>query len=141
MGQIAGWFTGIVLTLTAGLHIYWGLGGLWPAQSEPELVRTVIGVQSDHMPATGVTLIVAALIFAAAGFGFARGVLGRDSALFIRVPLAVLTLIFLGRGILPYITNGPMSGSVEPFQTLNLMYFSPLTLAIGLCFGVLLLRR
>jgi len=32
-----------LLLVIAGLHTYWGLGGLWPAKSAAELARTVVG--------------------------------------------------------------------------------------------------
>lgn len=129
---LAGWFVFIVLGLIAGLHAYWGAGGLWPAASEADLVKTVIGIShSPTMPASTTTFAVAALIFAAACFGFGRGVLGLDSLIFSRIPLAVIALVMLARGIYAYLP-GPFSRASEPFATLNATYFSPLVLILGL---------
>ena len=137
--KLVAWFIFLALTATALLHVYWGLGGLWPASSEPELVRTVIGItHQDHMPAMGMTLIVAALIFSAGGFAALRGILELDSLIFIRIPLAGLALIFLLRGAATYFP-GPLRDAAEPFATLNTLYFSPLVLLIGCGFALLTL--
>ncbi|WP_417492682.1 DUF3995 domain-containing protein [Maricaulis sp.] len=129
---LAGWFVFITLSLIAALHAYWGAGGLWPAATEADLVRTVIGIsRSPTMPASATTFVVALLIFAAAGFAFVRGVLGFDSLIFTRIPLAVIALVMLARGIYAYMP-GPFSRATEPFATLNAAYFSPLVLILGL---------
>ncbi|WP_300541033.1 DUF3995 domain-containing protein [Maricaulis sp.] len=133
-----GWFCFCVLGATAALHAYWALGGLWPAAAEPDLVKTVIGADHDRMPAAGLTLLVAFLIFTAGVFAFARGVLDWDSRLFLRIPLAGLAAIFLLRGTASYLP-GPFARSVEPFATLNALYFSPLILLLGLGFAYLAL--
>lgn len=138
MSNWTGWFCFAVLSATAALHAYWAFGGLWPATSEAELVRTVIGIERDRMPSFAMTLLVAALIFAAGAFGLVRGVLGWDSLVFIRTPLGALTAIFLLRGAASYLP-GPLANAAEPFAQLNALYFSPLILLLGACFAYLTL--
>ena len=138
MHTVLGWFCFIILSATAALHVYWGLGGLWPADNAAALSRTVIGTHGGVMPPAGLTLVVAALIFAAGSFAFARGVLAWDSLILLRVPLAGLALIFLLRGAVTYIP-GPFSQAAEPFTHLNAVYFSPLILALGAAFAMLAL--
>lgn len=134
----AGWFCFAVLAATTALHVYWGLGGLWPASSEPELVRMVVGLETDRMPARGATLAVAALIFASGTFGLMRGVLGWDSLVFVRLPLAIVAAVFLLRGAATYVP-GLQPFAAEPFARLNALYFSPLILLLGVCFAYLTL--
>lgn len=138
MHTVLGWFCFITLSATAGLHVYWGLGGLWPADNAAALSRTVIGTHSGVMPPAGLTLVVAVLIFAAGSFAFARGVLAWDSLILLRVPLAGLALIFLLRGAVTYMP-GPFAQAAEPFAHLNAVYFSPLILALGAAFAALAL--
>jgi len=138
MHTVLGWFCFITLSATAALHVYWGLGGLWPADDAATLSRTVIGTHGGVMPPAGLTLLVAALIFAAGSFAFARGVLAWDSLILLRVPLAGLALIFLLRGAVTYIP-GPFAQAAEPFAHLNAVYFSPLILALGAAFTALAL--
>lgn len=133
---LSGWFCAIVLTLTSLIHVYWGLGGLWPASDPAALSRTVVGVDAQQMPGLVLTLVIALLIFAAGAFGFVRGVLRWDSLLLIRIPLGVLTAIFTLRGAIAYLP-GPFAQATEPFKTLNITYFSPLILALAVCFALL----
>jgi hypothetical protein len=136
---LAGWFAFVTLGLIAGVHVYWGFGGLWPATSEAELVRTVVGIsQAPTMPPSSSTFLVAALIFAAAAFGLARGVLGLDSLLFVRIPVGVIALVMLARGVYAYLP-GPFARATEPFATLNATIFSPLILILALTYAWLAL--
>lgn len=134
-----GWFCFSVLSATAALHIYWAFGGLWPAQTAPDLVRTVIGADGDRMPPTGLTLAVATLMVCAGLFALARGVAGWDAILFVRLPLGVIAAIMLVRGAVTYLPGGPFAQAAEPFAHLNALYFSPLILALGLGFAGLAL--
>ena len=136
---LAGWFAFTTLSFIAALHVYWGLGGLWPAANEADLVKTVIGIsRSPTMPASATTLLVAALILAAACFGLARGVLGLDGLILLRIPLGVIAIIMLARGVYAYLP-GPFSRATEPFASLNATFFSPAILLLSLAFAYLTL--
>ncbi len=53
----------VVLMAIAALHAYWGVGGLWPAASERELIDTVIGSPGFvRMPPAWMTFTVVALL-------------------------------------------------------------------------------
>ncbi|WP_018688286.1 DUF3995 domain-containing protein [Ahrensia kielensis] len=43
MTTILALFIFVVLAITALIHIYWALGGLWPGTNEKTLPQTVIG--------------------------------------------------------------------------------------------------
>ncbi len=134
-----GWSVFAVMSVIAVLHAYWAFGGLWPAATEADLVKTVIGItRSQTMPPALHSLAVAVLVLAAAGFALARGVFGFDAVIFVRIPLGVVAVIMLARGIYAYLP-GLFSRASEPFATLNAMFFSPAILVLGLAFTILAL--
>ena len=61
MIAMAGGLSAMLLVI-AGLHAYWGLGGLWPEKSEAELARAVVGDGRTRMPAPWSCFTVAALL-------------------------------------------------------------------------------
>ena len=56
----------LVLAVLAAAHAWWAMGGIWPAASEPDLARAVIGDGRIRMPppwqcaAVAVALVVVA---------------------------------------------------------------------------------
>ena len=124
----------IILTGTALLHAAWGFGLVWPGIDQQSLVNTVIGDPNlSQIPSMPITLAVAFAIAAA-------GICALWGANLIELPLPrwmqktgiiVLTFIFIIRGLLTYVPNTPLSSGIEPFTTLNTIYYSPLILAIG----------
>ncbi|MEM9494638.1 MAG: DUF3995 domain-containing protein [Pseudomonadota bacterium] len=128
-----------MLAVIAAVHIYWGLGGLWPATDEQTLVKTVIGAPGwTQMPPPWMTFIVSGLIFSAGLFALRLGGVVTAAPLwFARLAGAVLTIVFAGRGASGYWikANGP--AQTEPFATLDALYFSPLCIAFGLAFAIL----
>ncbi|MEM6747719.1 MAG: DUF3995 domain-containing protein [Pseudomonadota bacterium] len=135
-----------VLTVIAGFHVYWGLGGLGPAASEPELVRTVVGdANGQMMPGRGATLVVAFLVFSAGLVALARN--AALPGLIAWIPFLgswVLSFVFLVRGAFTYLAaTGTLAWPyplAEPFRTLDQMIYAPLCLGIGASFLVLALK-
>lgn len=140
----------ITLCCVAVVHVYWALGGVWPAQDEAALARTVVGVKGlRRMPGTVLTLVVAALIAVAGvlpllltgllAFPFSiplpAGLLNAGSVLV----LGGLALIFLARGTLSYTGYFRKMEAEEPFVSLDKRYFAPLCLALGSGFAWLAL--
>jgi hypothetical protein len=128
-----------ILVLISALHAYWAFGGLWPAGDEHKLVATVIGAPGRaHMPPTWITLIVAAMILAGGLFALAsQGLIGMGPRWFVGFAVLVLTLVFAARGAAGYLLPGGV-GRAEPFATLDRLYYSPLCLALGAAFAILL---
>jgi hypothetical protein len=131
----------LVLGLVALLHAYWGLGGLWPGESEADLIARVIGDGRRHMPPRPVTWIVACLIGIAAIWPL---ILDLRTLPFPVNWLAtagglVLALVFLGRGVAGYTPGWRRGHSAEPFASLDRSYYSPLCLVIGAAFAYLLI--
>lgn len=133
----------LVLTLVSALHVYWALGGLWPASSPEALSQMVVGdPRFDRMPPANLTLMVAGLIFSAGIVALARA---RVVPLpFVRLwglGALVLALVFLSRaGYGIAVASGiivPEVPLTEPFATLDWQFYSPLCLLIGVGFVVL----
>ena len=133
--------TFLVLAGIAALHVYWGFGGLWPAQTDRDLIDTVIGdARFKAMPPRNVTLAVAMAVFVAAITAlWAGGVLG-DSGWLAGLFAFGAGLVFLMRGVVGFFFEKVAWTPVEPFATLNLWLYSPLCLAIGIAFWSLALR-
>jgi len=133
----------IVLALIAAIHAYWAFGGLWPAETEQVLVNTVIGAADmAGMPSTGSTLVVAGLIFLTGVIGLAAGdVVSPAPRWLMRLLAAGAGLVFLARGVAGYFFEAVAWTPVEPFATLNRVFYSPLCLAVAIAFFILALSR
>ncbi|MEL6921191.1 MAG: DUF3995 domain-containing protein [Pseudomonadota bacterium] len=142
MNTILVWIITVTLLFTAIIHAYWAAGGVWPGRDEKSLARTVVGTNGiEAMPPRWIIGIVAVAILVAAFLPMAW--LG-----WINIPLpswtltagmAVLTLIFIGRGIGGFVPAVRRMNSEEPFATLDAKFFSPLILAVGLALSYLLM--
>lgn len=133
-----------VLSVIAAIHVFWGLGGTWPLRTSQELINAVVGTKNmTRMPKLWLTLIVAVGIAAAGVFAlWGGGIVELPLPLWMRnTSLAVLTAIFLLRGVASYLPFGPITDTVEPFRTLNSRYYGPLILAIGTGYLLLLLSN
>ncbi len=105
----------LVLAGIAGLHAYWALGGLWPCDDEASLVRTVVGTEHRSvMPPVWLTLLVAALIFAAAlvPLSVTPVLAGALPATLAYSGLAVLAAIFVVRGC--WLSRRPFADATAP---------------------------
>ena len=58
----------LVLALLAAAHAWWAVGGIWPASSEPDLARAVIGDGRSRMPPTWQCPAVAVVLAAVAAW-------------------------------------------------------------------------
>ncbi len=130
----------LILTLVALVHIGWALGMMWPGTDEASLSRTVVGTpEATTMPPRTITAIVAAAIFLAALWPlFWRGLLPYPHAVpqtLMWLGMWALAFVFLGRGIIGYLPA--MAKTEQPFRRLNRIYYSPLCIALGLGFLVL----
>lgn len=131
----------LLLEAVALLHLYWAFGGLWPGQSEAQLVRMVVGVDHGRMPPRGLTIAVAGAI-ALAGLWPALYLAGPASPIplwLARLGMGALAAIFLARGAFSYLPWAWREQRDLPFYRLNRRIYAPLILAIGLGYLSLLL--
>lgn len=124
----------LVLSGIAGLHAYWAFGGLWPCDDEETLVRTVVGTKHRRvMPPAWLTLVVVALLFAAAilPLSVTHVFAGMVPPAFAYGGLAGLAAVFVARGLLAFTTAFHQRHGTEPFVTLDRRIYGPLCLVIG----------
>jgi hypothetical protein len=133
----------LLLAVIAGLHGYWGRGGLWPAATEDELIATVIGnAQARRMPPPTLCLLVALAIAVTAIWPLLLAQTPGTAAL---RPLLLLggfaiMAVFLLRGVAGYLPAWRRLHPREPFASYDRRYYSPLCLLIAAGYAVLLLQ-
>lgn len=123
-----------VLAVLAGLHGYWGLGGLWPGTDPMSLAQTVVGTRRGHMPGLGPSLFVTACLTAVAVFVAWRAgwfpQLGLPGVLWTLGYWGALA-VFAARGVAAYVPQVFAYAEGTPFYRLNVVFYSPLCLAIA----------
>ena len=127
-----------LLVSIAGLHLTWGLGATWPARTEADLIRTVVGdPRLRRMPGRGPTLAVAACLCMAAAAAILLRWPGAIPRSLVGVAGFAFALVFTGRAIAGYVPAWRRAHPVEPFAQLDRIVYSPLCFIFGLGFGVL----
>ena len=139
---------GLTLTLTlasligaiAALHLSWAFGADWPApKGEPLAIYVTPG---RRRPGRAITLAVAAAIAAAALVVLlARASVPAPWDRLAALAYFVVTLVFLGRGLVGYFPALWRHAEGLPFHRLNRAFYSPLCLAIGAGLAINILIR
>ena len=129
-----------VLYLLTSLHVYWGLGGVWPGTDQASCARTVAGFRGiDAMPTPFACFAVAACLIVATLWPLA--LVGVFATPFPREGLAasalMIAVVFLGRGIAGFTPAWRRLTPEMPFARLDRQYYSPLCLLIGTGFVIL----
>ncbi|HEY5820245.1 MAG TPA: DUF3995 domain-containing protein [Mesorhizobium sp.] len=135
--------TGGTLLAIAALHAYWGVGGVWPGTDERSCARTVGGFPGAvRMPGPASCFAVTAALFVAAIIALALG-----GILTLPFPALLLSLggfgaalVFVGRGFAGFTLIWRRHTPEQPFAKLDVRYYSPLCLAIGAAFLILILQ-
>jgi hypothetical protein len=131
------------LVLIAALHVYWGIGGIWPGTDRKSCARAVVGFAGvETMPSAGAALAVAAMIIASALIVLALADVFASP--FDQAQLAgaafFIALAFLGRGLAGFTPAWRRLTPEMPFARLDVRYYSPLCLLLGAGFVVLALE-
>lgn len=130
----------VVLLAVALAHFLWSIGSRWPIRDPELLARTVVGKPGVTRVPRLAALVIAVLVLA---IGIAALSLADHSAG--GVPLTLLGLllaaVFLGRGYAGYTARWRAVFSEEPFATLDRRNYSPLCIAIGVGFVILVIMR
>jgi hypothetical protein len=125
---------GGLLSCLAALHVYWGLGGLWPARDQLSLARTIAGFRGiKQMPSSAACFGVAIVLGT-----MAVGVLLLSGRLNSDLPQGlldaggfVLAAGFLFRGAMAYVPAWRRLTPEQPFARLDTLIYGPLCLGIG----------
>ena len=134
----------VTLLAISLLHLAWALGSPFPCEDRNALVRTVVGRSGGGgMPPDLSTALVAAAIFLAALWPLMmRGwILTSVPVPLQRFGAIILILVFLGRGVTGLTPWFRRLLPEEPFMTLNRKYYSPLCIALGLCYLAILIGQ
>ena len=121
----------------AGLHVYWGRGGHWPAKTEAGLVATVVGVApNQRMPGLGACLVVAALLGIAASLPPMLHWIAPFSSL-ARIGILSAAAVLGLRGLAGFFDRRLRPAIIGlPYDRLNRRVYSPLCLALAAALAV-----
>jgi uncharacterized protein DUF3995 len=128
----------LVLALLATAHAWWALGGIWPAASEPDLARAVIGDGRSRMPPPWQCAAVAMVLVAVAIWPWV--VIAWPQSQLVLIGSIVIGAVFFIRGTAGYSARWRARSKDEPFRTRDFYLYSPLCLALGVGFIALLTR-
>lgn len=127
------WTASALLLVVAAIHVYWAVGGTWPADDSESLARAVMGPTSAKMAPWWASLAVAAAL----GLGAAL-VLGRAGAidlgpdLLVRLGVWGLSGVFLLRAVVGFVLSGFLPArKPDVFSRLDAAIYSPLCLTIA----------
>jgi hypothetical protein len=130
-----------ILLLAVGVaNLLWSLGVMWPIRDPELLARSVSGAVPARMPSRYVSLGVA--ILALVGCVVALSVADPASGGAWLTALALVAgFAGLARGVLGYTAWWQARTPGEPFRTLDRRNYSPLCLALGVGFLILVVMR
>jgi hypothetical protein len=132
----------VTLLLIAGLHALWGLGASWPASTETDLARAVVGSPGiSRMPSPAACFAVAVLLVAIACWPLWRmGWIGSPLPASLSFAAGIgIAAVFGVRGVATYISAFRTLAPEMPFAAYDRLYYAPLCLALAAGFAVLLL--
>lgn len=142
MRTLAAIVAALALLAVAGVHVYWGMGGAWPAKRREDLAPMVVGSPPGvAMPSTAMTLGVAAFLLCAALLPLiASGLLPSPLPMTAsRAATIALASVLLARGLFGFIHHKVRPASVQVlFDRLNRRLYSPLCLALAALVGAAL---
>ncbi len=133
--------TFICVLFLAVIHIYWGLGGNWPAKSRTELLDIVVGSGESFPSAFACYVIALALVSA--------GIIALISVRFISLPmlepyiswgLAVISFVLGMRGIIGYLPSFEKIAT-DRFNYYNKRFYNPLCIILSICYLILYLNK
>jgi len=133
----------LVLSALAALHVYWAFGGVWPGTDEKSCARASAGFKGiDKMPPPAACFAVAFALLLAAAFALAlAGLITLPlPALLVTLAGAGAAIVFLGRGIAGFTPAWRKLTPEMPFAVNDRRYFSPLCLALGAGFAILIFQ-
>jgi hypothetical protein len=130
----------VVLLTVSIAHLMWAVGSPWPIRDPVLLAKTVIGVPGVTRVPRFASLVISIAVLAA---GVAALALADHTGggLLLSLVGIVLAAVFLGRGAIGYTAGWRARFSEEPFATLDRKNYSPLCIALGVGFLLLVTMR
>jgi hypothetical protein len=130
----------VALLAVAIAQLIWAMGGAWPIRDPALLARTVAGRPGlARVPRLGALLTcVTALVAGTCALALADPTAGGPVFTIVG---GLLAAALLGRGVLGYTAGWRARRPEEPYATLDRKNYSPLALAIGAGFAVLVILR
>lgn len=123
----------IVLAIIAAVHALWGIGFWFPIRDEGKLVRAVVGAkEATRMPGA----IPCAMV--SAGLIVVIGAVSADPSWLRFAILGVAVIVFLVRGVMPWMPMWRRMTPQEPFATLDRRYYGPCCLLLGIGIAALI---
>lgn len=124
---------GGTLAAVGGLHVYWAVGGRWPADSDAGLAETVVGSAGTALPPAPLTALVGGALVTAGALVAERAGLLRtplpDVVKATATPTLAGVLLVRGVGGLGYALATRLPSR---YARLDAAIYSPLCLALGL---------
>ena len=132
---------GVALLSISIAHLLWSLGFMWPIRDEQVLARAVVGFPGvTRMPPRYMSFGVFLLTLATCIIAFS--VADHASGGVVLTLLAFGSgVVFLARGVLGFTAGWAARTPEQPFRDLDRKTYSPLCLAIGIGFFVLVIMR
>jgi hypothetical protein len=116
-----------------GIHLAWALGSTWPLDDPESLARTVLGIPgAEAMPTPAMTLGIVGALTTAAAAAVARCSLSLRTRTISRVLTLGAGSVLALRGVSGFAEAIFMPEMTTPeFRTMNLLLYSPVTLALA----------
>jgi hypothetical protein len=130
----------VVLLTVAIAHFMWAVGSPWPIRDPVLLAKTVIGVPGVTRVPRLASLIVSIAVLTAGVVALALAD-HTGGGLLLTLAGVALAAVFLGRGAVGYTAGWRARFSEEPFATLDRKNYSPLCIALGAGFLLLVIMR
>lgn len=126
----------IPLLSIAFIHMVWAFGFTFPAKTETDLARTVVGLNGiTKMPPRWASFGVAVIVFIAGIWALSLSGTIPNTTLILGGIAA--TIIFTLRGVIGFSPQWREKMGEEPFATFDRKLYSPLCLGLGFGFGLL----
>ncbi len=122
------------------VHLMWAFGSTYPVKSEKALAKTVAGFKGiEKMPPRLASFAVSVgTLFTGI---WALSMADPAPSATLTIGGAILSLIFLGRGVFGYTKKWQALTPEEPFRSMDKKIYSPLCIALGLGFAFLVVWR
>lgn len=135
MAEFIGNSLAAALSAAALLYLLWAAGLTFPFANEQTLARSIIGRRGiTRVPSRRAFLYMSTLLLAAAFAAFLMGGFSEQvprAKPFLAPVGLLLTLVFLGRGIVGVLPAFERAAPEQPYLSLNRRIYSPLCALVG----------